>query len=49
MNTILWTRKAVKQLLKVHIQHQVHIRDAVTMLGNMPDVGNVKKLTQHGY
>ncbi|QXI28116.1 type II toxin-antitoxin system RelE family toxin [Pseudomonas vanderleydeniana] len=49
MNTIFWTRKAVKQLLKIHIQHQIHIRDAVTMLSNMPDVGDVKKLTHHGY
>lgn len=49
MNTINWTKKAVKQLLKLHARHQVQIRDAVTRLGAMPDVGNVIALTQHDY
>ncbi|PHN21348.1 type II toxin-antitoxin system RelE family toxin [Pseudomonas sp. ICMP 561] len=51
MNTITWTRKAVKQLLKLHTPHQVQIRDAVTMLTVMPDVANVKMLVrhEHGY
>jgi mRNA-degrading endonuclease RelE of RelBE toxin-antitoxin system len=49
MNTINWTRKAVKQLLKLHTQHQVQVRDAVTQLGAMPDVGNIKALTGHAY
>ena len=49
MNTINWTRKAVKQLLKLHSQHQVQIRDAVFELKDMPDVINVKSLTRHEY
>lgn len=49
MNTINWTRKAVKQLLKLHTPHQLQIRDAVTQLGAMPDVSNVVVLTQHEY
>ena len=49
MNTIGWTRKAVKQLLKLHTFHQVQIRDAVTQLGRMPDVTNVKALARHDY
>ena len=49
MNTIKWTRKAVKQLLKLHTLHQVQIRDAVALLGAMPDVSNVKALTHHEF
>ena len=49
MNTINWTRKAVKQLLKLHSQHQVQIRDAVTELKDMPDVINIKSLNHHEY
>ncbi|UVJ42869.1 type II toxin-antitoxin system RelE/ParE family toxin [Pseudomonas sp. LS1212] len=47
MNQINWTRKAVKQLLRLHTQHQVQIRDAVPELERMPDVANVKSLVQH--
>lgn len=47
MNTINWTRKAVKQLLKLHPLHQVRIRDAVMTLEMMPDVSQVKMLIQH--
>ncbi|SDH57286.1 type II toxin-antitoxin system RelE family toxin [Pseudomonas abietaniphila] len=49
MNRIAWTRKAVKQLLKLHTQHQVQIRDAITRLEQMPDVVNVKNLVNHAY
>jgi len=49
MNTIFWTRKAVKQLLRLHTRDQVHIRDAVTVLSGMPGVNNVKALSQHDY
>ncbi|MDB5983177.1 MAG: hypothetical protein JWQ69_4192 [Pseudomonas sp.] len=49
MNKIEWTRKAVKQLLKLQAQHQVQVRDAVTELQAMPDVNNVKVLTQHDH
>ncbi|MFJ3468645.1 type II toxin-antitoxin system RelE/ParE family toxin [Pseudomonas sp. NPDC090201] len=49
MNRIGWTRKAVKQLLKLHSQHQLQIRDAVGGLATMPDVTNVKSLVNHQY
>ena len=49
MNSIHWTRKAVKQLLKLHCVHQGQVRDAITALSGMPDVGNVKALVGHGY
>lgn len=49
MNTINWTRKAVKQLLKLHSRHQVQIRDAVSGLKDMPDVVNIKSLTDHNF
>jgi mRNA-degrading endonuclease RelE of RelBE toxin-antitoxin system len=49
MNRIAWTRKAVKQLLKLHTKHQVHIRDAVSKLESMPDVAQVKSLISHSY
>lgn len=49
MNSIHWTRKAVKQLLKLHSAHQIQVRDAVTVLNGMPDVGNVKALVGHNY
>ncbi|MDD2032469.1 type II toxin-antitoxin system RelE family toxin [Pseudomonas sp. 39167] len=49
MNTIHWTRKAVKQLLKMHSLHQAQIRDAVTALAEMPDVVNIKALVGHDY
>ncbi|MEC4239708.1 type II toxin-antitoxin system RelE family toxin [Pseudomonas sp. DSV-1] len=49
MNTINWTRKAVQQLLKLHSRHQVQIRDAVSGLKDMPDVVNIKSLTDHDF
>lgn len=49
MNTIHWTRKAVKQLLKLHSPHQAQVRDAVTALAQMPDAANVKALVGHDY
>ena len=49
MNTINWTRKAVKQLLKLHSRHQVQISDAVSGLKDMPDVVNIKSLTDHNF
>jgi len=49
MNRIAWTRKAVKQLLKLHSRHQVKIRDAITRLEEMPNVVNVKNLANHAY
>lgn len=49
MNTILWTRKAVKQLRKLDPQHQIAIRDGVTTLEGMPECQNIKSLTNHPY
>jgi mRNA-degrading endonuclease RelE of RelBE toxin-antitoxin system len=49
MNRIAWTRKAVKQLLKLHSRHQVQIRDAITQLEEIPNVVNVKNLANHAY
>jgi len=49
MNSIHWTRKAVKQLLKLHSVHQIQVRDAVAALTGMPDTGNVKALIGHDY
>lgn len=49
MNSINWTRKAVKQLLKLHSVHQIQVRDAVAVLTDMPDIGNVKVLVGHDY
>ncbi|MDH4651399.1 type II toxin-antitoxin system RelE/ParE family toxin [Pseudomonas sp. BN606] len=49
MNSVNWTRKAVKQLLKLHQQHQMQIRDAVGELSRMPDCQNVKALANHQY
>jgi len=48
-NSIQWTRKAVKQLGKIHADEKVRVYDAVQTLGKMPDVANVKALSQHAY
>ncbi|CAI8927055.1 mRNA-degrading endonuclease RelE of RelBE toxin-antitoxin system [Pseudomonas poae] len=47
MNSIHWTRKAVKQLLRLHSYHQQQVRDAVFVLERMPDAVNVKALVNH--
>lgn len=39
----------MKQLLKLHSQHQIQIRDAVARLETMPDVINVKRLINHNH
>lgn len=39
----------MKQLLKLHAQHQIQVRDAVSKLAEMPDVNNVKALIHHEY
>ena len=51
MNTIIWTRKAVKQLRKVNKPDQSKLYDAVQALTHMPNVQNVKTLVnnQYGY
>jgi len=51
MNTINWTRKAVKQLRKIAKEDQATVYDAAQALAHMPDVQQVKTLTghRHGY
>ena len=49
MNSIYWTRKAVKQLLRLHSVHQIQVRDAITALADMPNVGQVKALVGHNH
>lgn len=49
MNTINWTRKAVKQLGKINKSEQAVVYDAVQTLAEMPNVQNVIHLTKHKY
>ncbi|MED5608118.1 MULTISPECIES: type II toxin-antitoxin system RelE family toxin [Pseudomonas] len=49
MNSVNWTRKAVKQLLRLDRRHQVQVRDAVGELRRMPDCRQVKALSDHAY
>ena len=47
MNSIKWSPKAVKQLLKVDKPGQLGIKDAVGELAKLPDTRNVVALTNH--
>lgn len=47
MNTIVWSIKATKQLLKVDRQDQITIKNAVSELSHMPNARNVKALVNH--
>ena len=47
MNTIHWSRKAVKQLRKLNKDDQPRIYDSVQILTHMPNVQNVKTLVKH--
>jgi len=49
MNKINWTRKAVKQLGKIAKADQAKVFDAVGALAHMPNVQNVKSLTNHQF
>lgn len=49
MNKINWTRKAVKQLSKISKPDQAKIYDAAQALAYMPNVQNIKGLTNHKY
>lgn len=49
VNTIAWTPKAAKQLLKLDRLAQRRIRDAVGGLTSFPETPNVKRLTNHVY
>lgn len=47
MNSIKWSPKAVKQLLKVNKPEQAGIKNAVGELARMPDTRNVVTLSNH--
>ena len=49
MNKINWTRKASKQLGKINKDDQGKIYDAAQALAYMPNVQNIKSLTNHQY
>ncbi|RJX26917.1 MAG: type II toxin-antitoxin system RelE/ParE family toxin [Desulfurivibrio sp.] len=50
MYCVNWKKKARKQLDKIdNKQTRNEIYDAVATLGNFPDVGQVKQLTNHQY
>lgn len=49
MNSIDWTKKAVKQLRKISRPQQPVILSAVDALADWPNTANVKKLTNHAY
>lgn len=49
MNSVKWSPKAVKQLLKINKPEQTGIKDAVGELAHMPDTRNVVALTNHKY
>lgn len=51
MNTINWSRKAVKQLRKINKADQPKLYDAAQALAHMPNVQNIKTLInrQSGY
>ncbi|QHG66559.1 type II toxin-antitoxin system RelE family toxin [Pseudomonas putida] len=49
MNTINWSRKAVKQLRKINKLDQPKIYDAAQALAGMPDVQSVKALANHQF
>ncbi|MGZ0706440.1 type II toxin-antitoxin system RelE family toxin [Pseudomonas sp. L5B5] len=36
-------------MLRLHNEHQIRIRDAVSLLAGMPATGNVKALSGHAY
>ena len=47
MNSLKWSPKAVKQLLKVNKPEQVGIKDAISELAHLPDTRNVVALSNH--
>lgn len=49
MNTIIWSKKAQKQLLKLPKKDALNVYDKVDDLKNFPDCPNVKRLTNHLY
>ena len=49
MNTIVWSKKAQKQLFKISKSDAVVIYDKVDSLKQFPDCQNVKKMKNHQY
>lgn len=49
MNSINWSTKAIKQLLKINRSEQVAIKNAAGELATMPQTRNIKALTNHKY
>ncbi|HFU0470709.1 TPA: type II toxin-antitoxin system RelE/ParE family toxin [Vibrio parahaemolyticus] len=49
MNTILWSKRAVKQARKVQTQDRLAIVENVETLKDFPNCRNVKRLTNHEY
>ena len=49
MNTVKWSMKATKQLLKIGKADQISIKDAAGNLSAMPDCTNVKALSNHAH
>ncbi len=47
MNTITWSKKAQKQILKISKQNAIVIYDKVDNLQHFPDCQNVKALKKH--
>jgi mRNA interferase RelE/StbE len=47
MNSIKWSTKSVKQLLKINRPEQFGIKNAIGELAQMPDTRNVVALTKH--
>lgn len=49
MNSIEWTKKATKQLIKIDRVNQQSIFKGVQALENFPECKNVKALVNHEY
>ena len=47
MNSIKWSPKSVKQLLKINKPEQLGIKNAIGELAQMPDTRNVVALTNY--
>ena len=47
MNSIKWSTKSVKQILKINKPEQLGIKNAIGELAQMPDKRNVVALTNH--
>lgn len=48
-NKVVWTNKAVRQARKLPPQNAKRIHAAVSDLAHMPNVANIKRLSDHRY